>query len=231
MNNQPYHKELGATTACTMRASKGTTQVKEARTILKGDAWFSSVKALAAAIERGIEVVYQINSNHSLFPKQYIEESLKDALGSCHIVLESKHPSGADLVAIGYRYNSKVTLLLARSKNAGSARKGSPHEMKFADACSNVHVRLVNRLSAISDFFRDSNIVDKHNQVRQHELELEKKWETRDPYFRLTTTMISHNATDSWNLSLYHILFSKLQQKHNAEYSITILICTGILTK
>ena len=82
--------------------------------------------------------------------------------------------------------------------------------MKFTDAHGNMYVRLVDRLSAISDFFQDSNVVDKHNQVRQHELGLGKKWERRDPYFRLTITMIGLNATDSWNLSLYYLLFSKL---------------------
>ena len=122
-----------------------------------------------------MEAVYQIKSNHSLFPKQYIKENLKDDLGGCYIVLEGKHPSGADLVAMGYRYNSKVILLFVISKNAGSTRKESPCEMKFADAHSNVHVRLVDRLSAISNVFHDSNIVDKHNQARQHELGLEKK--------------------------------------------------------
>ena len=226
-----YQKELGATAACTVRASEVTTQVKEARTMLKGDAWFGSVKAAAAAVERGMEAVYQIKTNHGLFPKDYIEECLKDAPGGCHIVLEGKHPSEADLIAMGYRYNSKVTLSFVMSKNAGSIRKGSPYEMKFTDAYRNIHVRLVDRLSVISEFFQDSNVVDKYNQARQHELGLEKKWETRDHYFRLTTTMIGFNTIDTWNLSRFHLLFSKLQQKHNAEQSVTILIFAGILTK
>ena len=38
IKNQLYHKELGATAAFTMHAGKRTTQVKEARTILKKDA-------------------------------------------------------------------------------------------------------------------------------------------------------------------------------------------------
>ena len=100
---------------------------------------------------------------------------MKDILGGCYIVLESKHLSGADLVAMDYRYNSKVMLLFIMSKNTESTRKGSPHEMKFVDACGNVHVRLVDRLSAISNFFHNSNVVDKYNQARQHELRLEKK--------------------------------------------------------
>jgi len=56
--------------------------------------------------------------------------------------------------------------------------------MKFIDSHGNVHVRLVDRHSIISYFFGSSNCMDKHNQARQHEYAL-KKWDTRDPYFRL----------------------------------------------
>jgi len=177
-----------------------------------------------------MEIVCQIKTNHGLFPKQYIEEALKDAPGGCHIVLEGKHPNGADLVAIGYRYNSKVTLSFVISKNAGSTRKGSPYEMKFSDSHGNVHVRLVDRPSVISEFFERSNAVDKHNQARQYELGLEKKWETRDPYFRLSTTLNGFNVTDAWKLSLHHLLFTKLQKKHNAESSIGIIVFAGMLS-
>ena len=38
MKDQEYQKELGATAACTIRAGEGTTQVKEAKTVLMGDA-------------------------------------------------------------------------------------------------------------------------------------------------------------------------------------------------
>ena len=69
--------------------------------------------------------------------------------------------------------------------------------MKFSDTHGNVHVRLVDRPSVISDFFKVSNCVDKHNQARHHELVLEKKWDTRDPYFRLTTTLVRFNVIDS----------------------------------
>ena len=134
--------------------------------MLKGDAWFGSVEAAVVAVERGMEAVCQIKSNHGLFLKQFIEESLKDALGGYHIALEGKHLSMADLVTIGYRCNSKVTLLFAMSKKAGSIRKGSPCEMKFADSHGNAHVRLVDRPSATLDFFENSNVVDKHNQAR-----------------------------------------------------------------
>ena len=231
MSTQPYHKDLGATAACTIRAGEATNVHQEARTILMGDAWFGSVKAASVASKRKMEAVYQIKSNHGLYPKQFIEDALKDGPGGTHIVLEGKHPDGAELIAIGYRYNSKVTLCFVMTKNAGSTKPGTPYEMKFTDLHGNVHVRLVDRPAVISNFFQASNCVDKHNQARQYELALEKKWDTRDPWFRITTTLIGVNVVDAWKLSLHHTLFSRLQLKHNAESTVSINVFAGILTK
>ena len=88
-----------------------------------------------------MDAVYQIKSNYRLYPKQYIEDTLKDAPGSTHIVLEGKHPEGAELVAIGYRYNSKVTLCFVITKNGGLPnisyiiRKLEPLGTEFKSVC------------------------------------------------------------------------------------------------
>ena len=100
-----------------------------------------------------MEAAYETKSNHGFFPKECIEECLKEAPGRYHVALERKHPSGANLVAMDYRHNLKVTLLFTMSKNAGSTRKGSPYEMKFVDTRGNACIRLVDRLSATSNFF------------------------------------------------------------------------------
>ena len=55
------------------------------------------------------------------------------------------HPNGKELLAIGYRYNSKKTLMFVATEDAGSTTKGTPYEMKFADGDGNVHVRYVDR--------------------------------------------------------------------------------------
>ena len=103
--------------------------------------------------------------------------------------------------------------------------------MKFTDSHGNVNVRKVDRPAVISEFFENSNCVDKHNQARQYELALEKKWDTRDPYFRFATTLVGINVVDSWKLALHHTLFSRLQMKHNAKNNITVNVFAGILTK
>jgi hypothetical protein len=47
-------------------------------------------------------------------------------------------------------------------------------------------------------------MIDMHNQVRQSELALEKKWVTQCGYFRLATTLIGISVVDCWKLAMYH---------------------------
>ena len=74
---------------------------------MKGDAWFGSVKAAAALAQRGIECVLQVKTGHSLYPKAFVEQALKESPGGVHIVLRARHANGHSLYAIGYRYSSK----------------------------------------------------------------------------------------------------------------------------
>lgn len=53
----------------------------------------------------------------------------------------------------------------------------------------------------VSTYFKYSNCVDLHNQARQFDLALEKKWVTHTGYFRLYTTLIGMVVTDIWKLN------------------------------
>jgi len=83
--------------------------------------------------------------------------------------------------------------------------------MKYTDDFGNLCSREVDRPSVISHFFGDSNTIDSYNKAWQANLALEKKWLTKDPWFRLTTTLIGINVTDAWKLASFHgiINFSK----------------------
>ena len=93
MKKLPYHKELGATAACTVRLAQGITTCTSSDTsstprgIILADLWFGSVRASLALLEAGFESILQIKQNHGLFPKKQIEEVLKDAPGGSSIVL------------------------------------------------------------------------------------------------------------------------------------------------
>ena len=175
--------------------------------VIKGDAWFGSVKTVANIKQKAVmESVMQIKNNHALFLKEFIKDALEGGPGVVHIVLKGVHPNGTKLIAIGYHYSSKTSLFFVMSENAGSTTPGEPYEMKFQDEFGNIQIRRVDRPDVLSKFFRDSNSVDKHNQGRQHYLALEKHWHTTDCYFRLCTTMVGINVTDTWKLLKHHHL-------------------------
>ena len=122
--------------------------------VIKGDAWFGSVKTVANIKEKtGMESVMQIKTNHSLFPKEFISDALEGGPGGVHIVLKGTHPNGVKLIAIGYRYSSKTSLFFVISENAGSTTPGEPYEMKFQDEFGNIQVRYVDRPDVLSKFF------------------------------------------------------------------------------
>ena len=81
MSLLPYHKELGATAACTVRLAEGSTYAgnnperHEARANKKaelviGDSWFGSVRSCEQLKLRGHESIFAIKSNHRKYPKQ-----------------------------------------------------------------------------------------------------------------------------------------------------------------
>ena len=110
------------------------------------------------------------------------------------------------------------------TEDAGSTTAGECYEMKFADTHGNVHIRYVDRPEVISHFFTKSNCVDKHNQARQYELALEKRWKTDDVYFRLSTTMAGFSVTDTWKLASHHKLLNRYKETTVKQFG-------GILSK
>ena len=58
----------------------------------------------------------------------------------------------------------------------------------------------VARPDILSHYFKYPNVVDLHNQARQFDLALEKKWVTHSGYFCLYTTMLGMAVVDTWKL-------------------------------
>jgi len=79
----------------------------------------------------------------------------------------------------------------------------------------------------ISRFFENSNTIDKHNQCRQSELALEKRWQTQNPFFRLFTTIIGLNVVDCYLLADHHKIIN--HQIPDKEYKMTIINFAGVL--
>ena len=76
--------------------------------------------------------------------------------------------------------------------------------------------RLIKRPHMLSEYFKHSNQIDKHNHARQSELAIEKNVIAACGYFRLWCTYLGITVTDAWKL--YR---AGLDDKHvNKEISI-----------
>ncbi len=70
----------------------------------------------------------------NLFPKDFIEEAVKDAPGGVHIVLKGNTRDEVNVIAIGYCYSHKTILHFVLTENAGNTEPGDPYKMKYADS-------------------------------------------------------------------------------------------------
>ena len=211
MRNKLFQQELGASAACVLRGVKATEGFMNAfdpcgvpdqnnqlsPRLYLGDSWFGSVRAAVAIAKAGHHACFMIKTAHSKSPKKFLEEQMASYPGGTWITMEAK-VEGIDLVCIGYKYNKKKVLTFVLTKGAGSSKPGEPYEAKFPDKFGNVCIRHISRPQVLSLYFTASNKVDLHNQARQYELSLEKKWVTTNPYFRLYTTLVGMNVTDAW---------------------------------
>lgn len=228
MKNREHNRQYGNTTGCTLRLLNINATDSSCRAV-KGDAWFGSVRCCAALKQNGYDSVLQIKQNQALYPKDFITDALKDAPGGLFICLSGTSPCGLPLIALGYRYSSKTILFFVMSADAGTTKLGLPYKMKYTDGFGNLCERNVDRPDVVSKFYEDSNVIDSHNHVRQFELALEKKWLTKDPFFRLTTTIIGMSVADAWRLASVHKMIDFSKKNIEEEKKLSIKKFAGIL--
>ena len=155
MKSQKFNKEIRATAGCTLRLLPNTTpQEKEGvRHGIRGDAWFGSVRTASEVALRGHNGIFQIKQYHASFPKDYIEEALKEAPGGVHIFPEGMTQDEVKLIALGYRYSRKTVLHFVLTETSGNSKPGIPYQMKYTDSFGNICSRHVDCSQIVTSFF------------------------------------------------------------------------------
>ena len=163
MWEQEFARASGVTAACTMRGARDSKRYipfggddddydddddeDDPNEVFFGDSWFSSVETtcqlwnLFKCRYGGI-----LKTNYSRFPKTWIENKMKEWPAGAHIVLEGRATREAvDLIAIGYKYNSRKSLCFICHKDTGSTECSDFYEAKWKDANGNTNSRRVSR--------------------------------------------------------------------------------------
>jgi hypothetical protein len=172
--------------------------------VFLGDSAFGSVKSAYAHAKRKKAYIANVANCHGGYPKQWIEDKLKSLTSGSMIFLTAIY-QGVPMIATGYKFNRKRTLLYISTRDAGAASNGVAYEAKFPDSHGNLRSRSVPRAELISTFYSGSNAIDSHNHLRQYVLAIEKAWRSQDAFFRLQCTVIGMTVVDTYKLAQYHL--------------------------
>lgn len=109
-----HAKDLGVTAAFVRRCIEATkysgsriserflAKSQDLNELYYGDSWFAGVKAALTALEEGVEFFGPVKTSTAGFPKEEMEEIMKDAPSGSHIVFECEEHQ---LFAVAYRYS------------------------------------------------------------------------------------------------------------------------------
>ncbi len=241
MVTQPHFEEYGATASCCKRMVEGMSQIHEdnSNELIIADSWFGNMGSLRAITEpdplTGMRrnVIFSIKTGTGLFPKKQIKNHLKDAPAGCHVIYRGvDHVSQQSLWAIGWKFNkSKVLTYLATDQAGSIAPASDPYKVKFPDRFGNMRFRNIPRPGIVQKYYLHNNCIDVHNNRRQHNLALEKKWITTNPYFRFHTTLIGINTVDCFHLAKWHDLLGPLKTAGVGRSPVSISKFAGVLSK
>ncbi len=238
----PYFKELGASASCCKRIVDGMSQMgvneDTGNQLIIADSWFGNMGSMRALTQvdpmtgRRRDVIFSIKQGYALFPKKQIEALLKDATPGCHAIFRGfDRTTEQHLWAIGWKFNSSTKCLkFLATETAGSIGPSpNPYKIRFPDQFGNLVFRNIPRPGIVDNYYRYNNVIDVHNNYRQHNLGLEKKWITFNPMFRWLTTLTALHVTDCYYLARHHNLLGPLRNVGGSP--ITITQFAGVLSR
>lgn len=172
-----------------------------------GDAWFGSIAScVAVSKELGVESTFVMKQNDSLYPKRPMMAVMKARHGNrpCgHWVVMSAEISGVRLLAIAFAW-SQSSIAFFISTIGITAPAAQSYQSNFEDDFGRKCSKMIRRPEIVDFIYRFLPVIDNHNKSRQHSLALERKWPTKNCWFRLYTTLIGMSVVDLYRLYRYN---------------------------
>ena len=164
-----------------------------------GDAWFGSIPAV-------VELKKKFNIFSTFIFKQNIQYCPKQVL---HRVLSVRHPrypaghhvvmkatiSGVELFILAYAYSNQGITYMVSSCGTTIAHEKA-YRGNFTDEYGNVTFKELPRPCVAHFLYELLPLIDNHNKDRQSLLALEDCWPTKNPWFRLVTTLVGMSVVD-----------------------------------
>merc|ERR1739836_106886 len=109
------------------------------------------------------------------------------------------------------------------TKGCGHTEEGDAYIARWKDRNGATKTKAVPRPEIISKYFKQSNVIDVHNQSQQFDLKLEKHWLTHFGFFRIITTVFGMCVTNCWHAYRFHNNFRHSHHKIGIVHFASIL--------
>ena len=165
-----------------------------------GDAWFGSIPCVVELMKKkGIFLTFIIKQNVQYCPLQVIQRIMrarnKDGRAAGRHAVMKATISGVDLFLLAYAWSNQRAAYIVSSCGT-TVQHEKPYRTHFTDDYGNVTFKEIPRPSIAHFYFELCPLIDNHNKDRQGILGLEDCWPTKNPWFRLVTTMIGMSVID-----------------------------------
>lgn len=165
-----------------------------------GDAWFGSIPCVVELKKKlNVHSTFIIKQNLQYCPLQVIQRimrarNIEGRAAGKHVVMKATI-SGVPLFLLAYAWSNQRAAYIVSS--CGTTVE---HEIKyrthFSDENGNVVFKDIPHPSIAHFYFELCPLIDNHNKDRQSVLALEDCWPTKNPWFRLVTTLIGMAVVD-----------------------------------
>ena len=192
--------------AKSVKDAEGITTVSYPKMCVLGDSWFGNVPTCLELLKKHkMHSILIVKQGHKRYPKKFLDETMADWPSGSHMVLEA-NIEGEDLIAMGYKYNSRSVIFFLASKGAAHTLPGVPYSADFIRSTDQHQCcRKIPRPHLASTYYLHNNKIDMHNHARQFELAIEKAWVTGDGYWRCFQTILGITVCDAWKLYKHHL--------------------------
>lgn len=164
-----------------------------------GDAWFGSVMSCVELMKRfGVHSTFIIKNNTFLFPIAPLLAVLQARHGehpAGHWVVMKTVISDVQLLAIAYAWSQKGISYFISTCGCTQPSE-TKYTTKFENEWGHIDFKLIDRPNIVHFLYEYLPLIDEHNKQRQSLICLEKRWLTKDPWFRLLTTLVGMSVVD-----------------------------------
>jgi Transposase IS4 len=172
-----------------------------------GDAWFGSVMCCVELMkEFGVYSTFIVKGHTLYFPMAALHSVLVARHGTRpagHWVTMTTTISEVTIHAIAYAWSQKGVSYFVTT--CGDTEPSTmKYESKFEDEWGNTMSRSIERPNICHFIFQYLPLIDEHNKQRQSLLQLEKRWQTQCPWFRLATTLTGMSTVDMHRVYRYY---------------------------